>query len=85
MDSVKVGSSDSEWLPSTGRGGTHGVDLAGFALGQVMVLSKEVHCRSLSSIHILYNHTTTARLKPNPEQWYGDSHILSVPAGSGGE
>ena len=56
-------------------GGAHGVDLAGFALGQVLVLSKEVHCRSLSSIHILYNHTTTARLKPNPEPWYGFTYF----------
>ena len=70
-----------EWFPRTligflaPVGGAHGVDLAGFALGQVLVLSKEVHCRSLSSINILYNHTTTARLKPNPEPWYGFTYF----------
>ena len=70
-----------EWVPRTLSGslarvgGGHGVDLAGFALGQVLVLSKKVHCRSLSSIYILYNHTTTARLKPNPEPWYGFTYF----------
>ena len=50
-----------EWVPRTLSGslarvgGAHGVDLAGFALGQVLVLNEKVHCRSLSSIHILYN------------------------------
>ena len=50
-----------EWVPRTLSGtlahvgGAHGVDLAGLALGQVLVLSKKVHCMSLSSIHILYN------------------------------
>jgi hypothetical protein len=43
------------------------VDFAGVALGQVCVLNKRVHCRSLSSIHILYNHTPAARLRPHPE------------------
>ena len=52
-----------EWIPRTligflaPVGGAHGVDLAGFALGQVKVLSRKVHSRSLSSIHILYHHT----------------------------
>ena len=60
-----------EWVPRTLSGslahvgGAHGVDLAGLALGQVLVLSKKVHCMSLSSIHILYYHTPTERLKPN--------------------
>ena len=64
-----------KWVPQTLSGslarvgGAHGVDFAGFALGQVMVLSEEVHCRSLSSIHILYNHTPTALLKLHPEPW----------------
>ena len=66
-----------EWLPWTLRGylgrvgGEHGVDFAGFALGQVWALNKKVHCRSLSSIHILYNHTPAARLRPHPELCYG--------------
>ena len=30
---------------------------------------------SLSSTHILYNHTPTARLKPNPEPWYGFTYF----------
>ena len=66
-----------EWVPRTligflaPVGGAHGVDLAGFALGQVKVLSRKVHCRSLSSIHILYNHTPTALLKPYTEPWCG--------------
>ena len=43
-------SSDSDWLPRTGRGCTWGrdPDLAGFALGQVKVLSRKVYCMSLS-------------------------------------
>ena len=66
-----------EWIPRTligflaPVGGAHGVDLAGFALGQVKVLSRKVHCMSLSSIHILYNHTPTALLKPYTEPWCG--------------
>ena len=72
-----------EWIPRTlsgslahvGAGGAHGVDLAGLALGQVLVLSKKVHCMSLSSIHTLYNHTPTERLKPNPEPWYGFTYF----------
>ena len=66
-----------EWIPRTligflaPVGGADGVDLAGFALGQVKVLSRKVHCMSLSSIHILYNHTPTALLKPSPEPWCG--------------
>ena len=34
-------------------------------------MSRKNHCRSLSSIHILYNHTPTARLTPHPEPWCG--------------
>ena len=70
-----------EWVPRTLSGslahvgGAHGVDLAGLALGQLLVLSKKVHCMSLSSIHILYNHTPTERLKPNPEPWYGFTYF----------
>ena len=70
-----------EWVPRTLSGslahvgGAHGVDLAGLALGQVLVLSKKVHCMSLSSIHILYYHTPTERLKPNPEPWYGFTYF----------
>ena len=66
-----------EWFPRTligflaRVGGAHGVDLAGFALGQVKVLSRKVHCMSLSSIHILYNHTPTALLKAYTEPWCG--------------
>ena len=30
-------------------------------------MNQKVHCRSLSSIHILYNHSPTARLRPHPE------------------
>ena len=78
-----------EWIPRTligflaPVGGAHGVDLAGFALGQVKVLSRKVHCMSLSSIHILYNHTPTAPLKPSPEPSHGaDFDNLSVPGGS---
>ena len=62
-----------EWIPRTligflaPVGGADGVDLAGFALGQVKVLSRKVHCMSLSSIHILYNHTPAAPLRPHPE------------------
>ena len=62
-----------EWIPRTligflaPVGGADGVDLAGFALGQVKVLSRKVHGMSLSSIHILYNHTPTALPKPSPE------------------
>ena len=43
-----------EWFPRTligflaPVGGAHGVDLAGFALGQVKVLSRKVYCMSLS-------------------------------------
>ena len=55
-------------------GGAHGIDFAGFALGQVWVLDKKVHCRSLSSIHILNNHTPTARLMPHPEPWCAPTH-----------
>ena len=50
----------------TGRGCIW-VDFAGVALGQVCVLNKRVHCRSLSSIYILYNHTPAAPLRPHPE------------------
>ena len=32
---------------------------------------KKVYCRSLRSIHILNNHTPTARLTPHPETWCG--------------
>ena len=73
-----------EWVPRTLSGsladtslvgGAHGVDLAGLALGQVLVLSKKVHCMSLSSIHILYYHTPKERLKPNPEPWYGFTYF----------
>ena len=66
-----------EWVPRTLSGslapvgGAHGVDLAGLALGQVLVLSKKVHCMSLSSIHKLYNHTPTALLKAYTEPWCG--------------
>ena len=76
-----------EWVPRTLSGslahvgGAHGVDLAGLALGQVLVLSKKVHCMSLSSIRILYYHTPTERLKPNPEPWYGFTYF-PLPAGS---
>ena len=77
-----------EWVPRTLSGslahvgGAHGVDLAGLALGQVLVLSKKVHCMSLSSIHILYNHTPTERLKPNPEPWYGFTFTFTETGGS---
>jgi hypothetical protein len=50
----------------TGRGCIW-VDFAGVALGQVWVLNKKIHCRSLISIHILYNHTPAAPLRPHPE------------------
>ena len=30
-------------------------------------MNQKVHCRSLSSIHILYNYSPTARLRPHPE------------------
>ena len=59
-----------EWVPRTligflaPVGGAHGVDLAGFALGQVKVLSRKVHCMSLSSIHILYNQAIVGGIKP---------------------
>ena len=66
-----------DWVPRTlfgfltRVGGAHGVDLAGFALGQVLVLNEKVHCRSLSSINILYNHPPTALPKQSPEPWCG--------------
>ena len=34
-------------------------------------MRRKVHCRSLSSIHILYNNTPTALLKPYTEPWCG--------------
>ena len=34
-------------------------------------MSRKVHCMSLSSIHILYNHTPTALLKAYTEPWCG--------------
>ena len=34
-------------------------------------MSRKVHCMSLSSIYILYNHTPTARLTSHPEPWLG--------------
>ena len=60
----------------TGRGCIW-VDFAGVvALGQVCVLNKRVHSRSLSSIHILYNHSPTARLRPHPLSCAVDLHTL---------
>ena len=50
-------------------GGARGIDFAGFALGQVWVLDKKVHCRSLSSIHILNNHDLVQGLAMHTALW----------------
>ena len=66
-----MASSDSEWLPPTSRG-CKWVDFAGsLCLGGTWVLNKKLLSRSLSSIHILYNHTPAAPLRPHPELFCG--------------
>ena len=43
------------------------VRLSGFGVGPTMVLREKVLCRSLSTIHILYNQALVGGLRTNPD------------------